>query len=86
MTVEIDIQAAEYVLGTLSTEERAEFKSLLAGNAAARQAVAVWECRLAPLGLAVENVTPPARVWPAIEQALPGPSSDQASTLLLLRR
>lgn len=73
MTVETDMQAAEYVLGTLSAEERAEFEALLATDQAAQQAVAAWERRLAPLGDAVEDVTPPARIWGAIENALPRP-------------
>lgn len=71
MTAEIDIQAAEYVLGTLGADERAEFEALLGTSQAARQTVAAWEQRLAPLGEQVADVTPPARVWAGIERALP---------------
>ncbi len=71
MNAEIDIQAAEYVLGTLSSDERAEFEALLATSETARHAVAEWERRVAPLGEKVESVTPPAAVWNGIEKALP---------------
>jgi anti-sigma-K factor RskA len=74
MSAEIDIQAAEYVLGTLSAEERAAFEAVLATSEAARQAVAAWEQRLAPLGEEVADVTPPGFVWDGIEKALPEPS------------
>ncbi|MGB6920574.1 MAG: anti-sigma factor [Methylovirgula sp.] len=70
MTADIDDQAAEYVLGTLSAEERAAFDTLLSTNEAARQAVAAWEQRLAPLGAQVSGVTPAPAVWNAIERAL----------------
>jgi anti-sigma-K factor RskA len=96
MTAEIDIQAAEYVLGTLAAEERAEFEALLGTNETARQAVAAWEQRLAPLAEQVAEVTPPAAVWAAVERALPEPSrpsadsirpgiSDSSSTMAMLR-
>jgi anti-sigma-K factor RskA len=71
MNAEIDIQAAEYVLGTLSVDERAAFEAVLATSEAARQAVAAWEQRLAPLGEKVADVTPPAAIWDGIEKALP---------------
>ncbi len=71
MTAEIDIRAAEYVIGTLSADERAEFEALLSTSEAARQAVAAWEQRLAPLGEQVVDVAPPAAVWDGIEKALP---------------
>jgi anti-sigma-K factor RskA len=75
MSAEIDIRAAEYVLGTLSAEERAAFEAVLATSEAARQAVAAWEQRLAPLGEEIANVAPPAFVWDGIERELPELSS-----------
>jgi anti-sigma-K factor RskA len=90
MSAETDIQAAEYVLGTLSAEERAAFEAVLATSEAARQAVVAWEHRLAPLGEEVTNVTPPALVWDGIENALPefsrrGGRNPEPSIALLLR-
>jgi anti-sigma-K factor RskA len=70
MSAEIDIRAAEYVLGTLAKDERAAFEALLADSETARQAVAAWERRLTPLSEPVEGVTPPPAVWSAIESAL----------------
>lgn len=71
MTAEIDMRAAEYVLGTLAPEERNAFESLLSTSEAARRAVAAWEQHLAPLAEQVADVAPPAAVWAAIETALP---------------
>ena len=76
MTAEIDIQAAEYVLGTLSAEERAAFEIVLAESGEARRAVAEWQMRLVPLSAAVQEVTPPSAVWDEIESALPQVSRD----------
>jgi anti-sigma-K factor RskA len=75
MTADTDNRAAEYVLGTLPAEERVEFEALLTASEAARQAVADWEQRLAPLGNQVEGVTPPPAVWNAIERALGRPAT-----------
>jgi anti-sigma-K factor RskA len=95
MSAEIDVQAAEYVLGTLSADERAAFEAVLSTSEAARRAVAAWERRLAPLGEKVTEVTPPAFVWDGIERALPelsGPGTarhearEPASSIAVLLR
>ena len=80
MTEEIEIQAAEYVLGTLAAEERTQFESLLATDVAARRAVAAWQQRLAPLAASIEEVAPPAAVWQAIDRSLSGLPGSTAAT------
>ena len=59
--------AAEYALGSLSTEDRAEAVRLLEAETDFADMVSDWEERLAPLAEAVEPIAPPARVWDAIE-------------------
>lgn len=86
MTTEIDIRAAEYVLGTLSADERSAFELLLADNEAARQAVAAWEQRLMPLSEEVGDLTPPPTVWSGIEGALDAGRTRQAEPVAALRR
>ena len=78
MTEEIELQAAEYVLGTLDRDERAAFEALLATSDEAQRAVDAWEQRLAPLAATLDERTPPAAVWPAIERSLDrhDPASD----------
>ena len=72
MDEEREIQAAEYVLGTLDAAERAEAERLIATDAGFAARVAYWERRLSLLAEAVEGVDPPASVWPKILAALPG--------------
>ncbi len=71
MTEEIDLLAAEYVLGTLHRDERTLLMSTLANDPEARAAVAAWETRLAPLSAALDEVAPPPELWSRIESALP---------------
>lgn len=62
--------AAEYVLGTLSLEERRAIQARMAGDAALREAVGRWEARLLPLVQLAEPVEPSARLWPRIAASL----------------
>jgi anti-sigma-K factor RskA len=71
MSEESEILAAEYVLGTLHADERTLFTSVLAHDREAREAVAAWERRLAPLSAAVPEIPPPPAIWERIECALP---------------
>jgi anti-sigma-K factor RskA len=68
---EADTLAGEYVLGTLTGEERAAFSRALERDPALRAVVADWERRLAPLQAGVAEVAPSPAVWRAIEAALP---------------
>jgi anti-sigma-K factor RskA len=70
MSDDRDIEAAEYVLGTLDHDERRAFVGHLSDNPNARRAVAAWERRLAALADDIEPIAPPQSVWIAIERAL----------------
>jgi anti-sigma-K factor RskA len=58
--------AAEYVLGTLRGRARARFQSWMEEDGALRLRVTEWQTRLTPMAEAVEEVTPPRRVWKGV--------------------
>lgn len=62
--------AAEYVLGTLRGGARRRFETWMKDDANLRREIAEWHDRLAPLGELTPAVTPPARVWQAVEHKL----------------
>ena len=64
---EQDALAAEYVLGTLSDEERTHAEALLTLDPAFEEAVHHWERRLGELNVMVEAVEPPPEVWDSIK-------------------
>jgi anti-sigma-K factor RskA len=66
--------AAEYALGTLRGRARARFARWLREDAALARTVGEWQARLAPLAAGVRPVTPPARLWRAIDERL-GPAA-----------
>jgi anti-sigma-K factor RskA len=61
-----DALAAEYVLGTLSADERDQAEALLEIDPGFAEIVRVWERRLGELNVMVEAVEPPADVWEKI--------------------
>ncbi|MDP9522873.1 anti-sigma factor [Pseudomonas putida] len=67
---QLDDLAAEYVLGTLSGEQRAALQERLESEPAVRAAVDAWEARLLELTTRVEPVTPSRRLWGRIERSL----------------
>jgi anti-sigma-K factor RskA len=67
-----DALAAEYVLGTLSAEERDEAEALLARDAGFVETVRIWEHRLGELNVMVEAVEPPPDVWERIKTEIDG--------------
>ena len=69
MNDELDMTAAEYVLGTLPADDRARVASRLQTDAELRQAVLWWQARLAPLDETADAQMPAPRVWQAIESA-----------------
>ena len=62
-----DALAAEYVLGTLSAEEREQAEALLALDSGFAAIVRVWEHRLGELNVMVEAVEPPPDLWHKIK-------------------
>ena len=67
-----DALAAEYVLGTLSLEERGQAEALLARDAGFAETVRLWEHRLGELNVMVEAVEPPPDVWERIKSGVDG--------------
>ncbi len=67
---ELDALAAEYVLGTLAADERANAESLMASNPAFADSVRQWERRLGELNVMVEAMEPPPQIWDRIKSGL----------------
>ncbi len=67
-----DALAAEYVLGTLSAEERNQAEALLAKDAGFADTVRQWEHRLGELNVMVEAVEPPPDLWERIKTGIDG--------------
>ncbi len=67
-----DALAAEYVLGTLSAEERNQAEALLAKDAGFADTVRQWEHRLGELNVMVEAVEPPPDLWERIKAGIDG--------------
>jgi anti-sigma-K factor RskA len=70
MSDDLDMLAAEYVLGTLDAAGRADFERRLAADEEAKRAVQQWSVRLSPLAGAVEGSAPPASLWDKIERQM----------------
>ncbi len=64
---DMDALAAEYVLGTLSAEERNHAEGLLLIDPGFEAAVRQWERRLGELNVMVEAVEPRAELWKNIK-------------------
>ncbi|HTC04346.1 MAG TPA: anti-sigma factor [Xanthobacteraceae bacterium] len=73
-----DALAAEYVLGTLSADEREHAEALLTLDPGFAASVRMWERRLGELNVMVEAVEPPPELWDKIKAELPvvAPSSE----------
>lgn len=65
-----DAWAGEYVLGTLTANERRALEAALPTDPDLAARVAAWEQRLQPLTALSEPVEPPARLWRRIEDSL----------------
>ena len=70
-----DALAAEYVLGTLSADEREQAEALLAIDPGFAEIVRVWERRLGELNVMVEAVEPPPEVWDRIKSGTGPPAT-----------
>jgi anti-sigma-K factor RskA len=67
---DLDALAAEYVLGTLASDERAHAEALIAIDTGFAEIVHQWERRLGELNVMVEAVEPPPEVWTKIKAGL----------------
>ena len=77
-----DRLAAAYVLGTLCGRARARFASLLKYDPALRLRVQNWERCLAPMALAVPDVTPPPQLWQRILKRIDASRTHRTETRL----
>ena len=66
----LDELASEYVLGTLSAEQRAEVQQRLRSDVGLRSAIDSWERRLLGLTELAEPLTPSAHLWQRIERSV----------------
>lgn len=73
---EIDILAAEFVLGTLDAEARGRVTRQLSRDPALQEAVEAWRARLGDLEGEPAPVEPPAGLWDGIEAALDAPGRE----------
>jgi len=76
--------AAEFALGTLSGEEKAEAQALMLRDPGFAKAVRDWEQRLAPLSEAVPERQPAAAVWSRIRARIG--DSGAGGTIVALKR
>src|SRR5262245_19524488 len=67
----MDALAAEYVLGSLDFEERAQARNLLEADPTFAAQVQLWERRFGELHLMVEPVEPDSSIWVRIKAKLP---------------
>ncbi|MBI3170993.1 MAG: hypothetical protein HYZ32_00175, partial [Hydrocarboniphaga effusa] len=61
--IERNLSAGEYVLGTLTAEERRELEAEAGKNTVLRHEIARWERQLAGFGLRLKPVAPRPMVW-----------------------
>ena len=73
--------AAEYALGTLDADERAQVETMMSVDKDFTAMVRAWEYRLSVLNQMVGSVEPPPRLWDRIRTAI-GHSEPQAPLLL----
>ena len=70
-----DVLAAEYVLGTLDGDDRANAQMLIAIDPGFVANVARWERQLGELHMLVEAVEPPAATWERVKAGIEGVAS-----------
>ena len=83
---DIDGLAAEYVLGSLSLEERRDVDARRRSDRALDEAVTAWERRLDTLGDFIPGVQPPAHLFEAIATRLWGQPIDVSLLQRTIRR
>lgn len=78
---DLDALAAEYVLGTLSSEERSQAEALIAIDPGFGDIVRQWERRLGELNVMVEAVEPPVQIWEKIKADIGAPAAGEGVAL-----
>jgi anti-sigma-K factor RskA len=73
---DLDALAAEYVLGTLASDERAHAEALIAIDPNFGEIVRQWERRLGELNVMVEAVEPPPELWDKIKSGIGGAAAE----------
>ena len=76
---ERDAAAAEYVLGTLGSDDQAAIAAALAHDRALQAAVYAWQDRLLALSVRAAPVNPGASLWRRIDIALNAPTPRAAA-------
>jgi anti-sigma-K factor RskA len=76
-----EMLAAEYVLGTLASNEREQAQALIENDPAFAALVRAWEQRLGQLQAMVAPVEPPPETWARIQARLDG--TDPSAAMLL---
>jgi len=76
-----EMLAAEYVLGTLASNEREQAQTLIENDPAFAALVRAWELRLGQLQAMVAPVEPPPETWARIQARVEG--TDPSAVMLL---
>jgi anti-sigma-K factor RskA len=76
-----EMLAAEYVLGTLASNEREQAEHLIATDPAFAELVRGWEQRLGQLHAMVASVEPPPETWAHIQARIAGVEPSGAMTM-----
>jgi anti-sigma-K factor RskA len=79
-------KAGEYVLGTLSGDERAEFERALTSDRDLVSAVQSWEGKLGLLAAGVPSAEASAGVWGKIDEEINREGQGSAEVIVLRRR
>jgi anti-sigma-K factor RskA len=74
--------AAEYALGTLDADERAQVETMMGADAEYTAIVRAWEFRLGVLNQMVGSVEPPTDLWERIRTAISLTGQQQAPLVL----
>ncbi len=82
---DIDMLAAEYVLGTLDASERTAVAARRQREPALEAAIRSWEARLSALDTETPEVSPPAILWDRIEREIATAPTAQATEPTLIR-
>lgn len=80
-----DLLAAEFALGLLTGDALTSAAALARSDPEFSRLVGRWSGRLSPMLDEIPAATPPARLWPAIEQRI-RPATEPPSNVVVMRR